>query len=166
MVCRKRATSRVISKKPSPEVSTASSARAMVSTRALWMADSSRKAAPSALVEHLLLRARHGIDEAVPQPADIGYGAIDIGVVGQADRDVVVVRAFRRHAGRQRQAARQQGLLERGILAAQPRDLAFERGAIFRRRLARPADHALSAHRDFAGLRVEPDKAIGDLVER
>src|SRR4029077_1799627 len=157
MVCRKRATSAVISKKPSPEVSSASTACAMVSTRALWMAVSSRKAAPSALVHHLLLRPRHRIDEAVPQPADIGHGAIDIGVVGQADGDVVVVRALRRHAGRQRQAARQQGLLERGILAAQPRDLALERGAIFRRRLARPANGPLRAQRDFAGLGVEPD---------
>src|SRR5271169_5205949 len=106
MFCRKRATSRVISKNPSPEVCSASIARAMVSTRVLWMADSSLKAAPSALVQHLLLRPVDGIDEAIPQPADIGHRAIDIGIIGQADRDVVVVGAggFRHRAGRQLQA--------------------------------------------------------------
>src|ERR1700682_3067665 len=156
---RKRATSRVISKKPSPDVCTASTARAIVSTPVLWMADSSFTAGPSTLVQHLLLRPVHGIDEAIPQPADIGHSAIDIGVVGQADRDVVVVGTggFRRHAGRQRQAARQQGLLEGGIFGAQPRDLALEHGAIFRCCLTRPADGALAAQRHFAGLRIEPN---------
>ena len=132
------------------------------------MADNSLKAAPSALVQHLLLRPVDGIDEAIPQPADIGHGAIDIGIVGQADGDVVVVGAgaFGRHAGRQRQAARQQDLLEGCILAAQPRDFALERGTIFRRHLTRPTHGALAAQRDFAGLRIEPDKALGHFVER
>ena len=48
------------------------------------MADSSLKAAPSALVQHLLLRPVDGIDEAIPQPADIGHGAVDIGMRDQA----------------------------------------------------------------------------------
>src|SRR6202035_1421305 len=53
-----------------------------------------------------------------------------------------------------------------GILAAQPRDLALERGAIFRRHLTRPTHGALAAQRDFAGLRIEPDKTVGHFVER
>src|SRR5580693_3148357 len=165
---RKRATSRVISKKPSPDVCTASAPRSIVSTRVLRMAYNSLKAAPSALVQHLLLRPVYGIDEAIPHPADIGHGAVDVGIIGQADRDVVVVagRGFRRRAGRQRQAVRQHGLLERGVLAAQPRDLALECGAILRRRLTGPADGALAAQRHFAGLRIEPDKTVGHFVER
>src|SRR3984885_11948004 len=146
ILSRKRTTSRVISKKPSPDVCIESTAREIVSTRVLWMADNSLKTAPSALVQHLFLRPVDGVDEAIPQPADIGHRAIDIGVVGQADRDVVIMAAgaFRRRAGRQRQAVRQQGLLEGRIFAAQPRDLALERGAILRRRLTRPAHGALA----------------------
>src|SRR5580704_5055058 len=64
------------------------------------------------------------------------------------------------------EAIRQQGLLEGCILAAQPRDFALERGAIFRCHLARPTHGALAAQRDFAGLRIEPDKAVGHFVER
>ena len=88
------------------------------------MAESAIKSLPLALVQHLFLRPADGIDEALPDAADIRHGAVEIGIVGQADGDVVVVRAglLRRRAGRQRQVVRQEGLFERGIFAAQPRN--------------------------------------------
>ncbi len=56
-------------------------------------------------------------------------------------------------------------LLERGILAAQPRDLVLQERAILGRRLAGQAHGLLTAQRDLAGLGIEPDETVGLLVE-
>ena len=63
-------------------------------------------------------------------------------------------------AGRQRQVARQHVLLQRAVLALQPRDLALQRGPLVRHRVAGPAGVLLGAERDLAGARVEPQHAV------
>ena len=72
---------------------------------------------------------------------------------------------FGGHAARQVEALRQHRLLERGVLALQPRDLAFERQPLVGHRLAGPAGGARAALRDLAGAAIEPHEALADAVE-
>ena len=101
----------------------------------------------SALIENLLLRAPDHVLEAVPDPIGKSRHAVDIGVARQRHGDAVLRRAaaLRRgrlghRTGRQWQAAREDLLLQRGVLGAQPRDLVFQNRAIFGRSYAAEPD--------------------------
>src|SRR5208282_3602368 len=121
MLSRKRATSRVMSTKPSPEVSTDRVAVAIVSTRAVWMGDKSKATQPrSALVQHLLLRVCDRLDEPMPHPADEGHHAVEIGMDARRQHVVAVAhdRRLRHRTGRQLQAAREDVLLQRRVFTA------------------------------------------------
>src|SRR6516165_9288763 len=74
-------------------------------------------------------------------------------------------RGLRRRDARQRQIVCQKLLLQRRVFRAQPRNFALEDSAIVWRGLAGPTDGALAAHRDGAGLRIEPHNAVRDLAE-
>ena len=81
---------------------------------------------------------------------------------GNADRECSLLRSLAVSgigAGRQRQAVRENILLQRRIFGTQPRDLALEHGAILGRGLAGPADGVLAAKRDLAGLGIEPHES-------
>src|SRR6185437_3676042 len=171
----KRDTSRVMSKKPSPLVGTVSSALAIVSARATWMGDTrvTDNSAPcgnatSALVHHLVLRVDNRFEKLPPHLPSHCDHPVDVGTAGQPDHDLRLLTARRglRHGPRrQRQAVRKQFGLECGVVPAQPGNFILKNATVLGRSHARPAHRLAAAQRHFAGLGIEPQKAVRDFVE-
>ena len=76
-------------------------------------------------------RLLHHVDEAAPHLLERAHHAVDLGVARQRHLELklalLVRRRRARDAARQRQAARQHVLLQRAVLALQPRDLVLQR---------------------------------------
>src|SRR5262245_9373490 len=172
----KRTTSRVISMKPSPPVSTASRAVEMVGA-ATWWAGSRRadiklaKAGTSrstllirtlAAVEVLLHPLDH-VDEPAPHLFQEHHQAIEIGIARQFQ---LLIAGLCGAAIGLDQAAGGKLPPEGGVLVLKPTNLALERGAILGHGLAGPADGSLAAKGDLAGAAVEPHDSIGHILER
>src|ERR1700730_4065369 len=141
-----RVVSRVISVNPSPLVSTMTVAIAMISGATLVMEDKRLVTTTwpirSSGLLHVFLQRRDHIDQAAPDLLDEGHDPVEIGVVGQLQPRLLRLGGGRLRLcrARQRQIVRDELLLERAVLALQPRALGLERRALVRYRPANPSD--------------------------
>src|SRR5450631_1512636 len=99
---------------------------------------------------------------------ECGAGAFE--VFAQFSRVLAFVSRRRRQLGRRPRrwrglAQRRDLRLQARDLALQARDLLLQRGAVFRYRLARPADGVRTAERDLPGLIIEAQESAVDAVE-
>src|SRR5262249_21305962 len=168
----KRCASRVISMKPCPCVATESLAVAISSGVTLVAADNrtltKRSAtAASVLVEHVFLQRHDHLGQAPPDLLHETHHLVEVGIVRQLQARLFRLRCrlIRLHRAGQRQIVRDQLLLERDVLALQPRDLGLQRRALVGHRLAGPSDRPSAADRDLAGAPVETQIAIVGTVE-
>ena len=158
----------MISKKPSPAVSTVRTAVAICSTGVLWLGDKPVTARRTlAVVQHLFVRLGNRLDQPMPNPAHEGHHAVEISASSVQPAAIIA------HAGRlghrpgwQGQPARDEIPLEQGVLGAQTPDLFLEHGAVLWHCLTGPTDGPLAARRHLARLHVEPNEAVRDLAER
>src|SRR5712692_8936735 len=166
-----RVVSRVISVNPAPLVSTVTVAVAMISGTTLVMDDkrpvTAAASTRSSGLLHVFLQRRDHVDQAAPDLLDEGHDPVEIGVVGQLQPRLLRLggRRVRLCRARQGQIVRDEFLLERDVLALQPRDLGLERGALVRGRLASPADRPAGTDRYLAGAPVEPQIAVVGAAE-
>ena len=129
--------------------------------------------AGSALAHHVLLKIDDHLDQPAPGIFESDAGAREVVAFAVL---ILLVTALLRRRRRRRQIGRRRGggggsrnaatcALRLATSSLQARDLLFQRGAVFRHRLAGPADGVRTAERDLPGLIVEAQEAVIDAVE-